>query len=74
MNKNKTSFKIFLGDNLTRPFIVESPDDIKGLNESLVINVPIYYEEAFRDYFEQFLKKDKKQTYEDRKVEMYSSK
>jgi hypothetical protein len=42
------SFKLFVGDRLRDPFIVERPDQIIGIDEALVIDVPIEYYERFK--------------------------
>jgi hypothetical protein len=46
------TFKVFIGDKTRDPFIIERPDQVVGIDDALLIDVPIEYEHDFtKDIF-----------------------
>lgn len=41
-------FKVFIGDDKRDPFLLERPDQIIGLDDSKIIDVPVEYQNDFR--------------------------
>lgn len=41
------TFKVFVGDKTRDPFIVERPEQIHGIDDALIIDVPIEYQQDF---------------------------
>jgi hypothetical protein len=43
------TFKVFIGDKTRDPFVVERPEQVIGIEDALIIDIPVEYEQDFKN-------------------------